>query len=199
MSKGGMRAAGVSVLTALYAGAALGQSVTVEYDNGVRRTVDCKEAFYQFRDDPSKTMWFTCDGFEAADIPLSGNKSDPANRDAICSGTDGYDPARPISIRDRNYESVKGDFSDAMLAALAHVSLNHDESVMQAINMRAQTGIDVFTVYRHVIRPPGSGERADGQISTGERFVFQPGWNDERANKSGYGDVYAGCRTALER
>ena len=189
-------------LTALFSTQALGKTVTYQYDNGVKRTVNCQDAFYVFANDPKREKWLTCDGFEAIDIPLVGNKNDPNNRDSICSNTDRYNPERPISINDPRAKQARQDFSDANITALIHASKNHEESVAIGILMRAKLGVDIFKEYKDMIRRPYAGEKADGAIPLLNKFtkkiektpyVWQSGWGPAKANKSAYRDVRKLC------
>lgn len=178
---------------------AVAQTVQYTYPNGITRSINCKEAFYVFKDDPQRTMWQTCNGFEAGDVPTRGSskadKEDTEFRDEICNTTNEYDPLNPISINDPRVPDVKNTFSKAMIAALSHVSEFHQNSVSLAINLRAKMGVDVFKVYDTVIRRLSSEEVADGFIpSTKEPFKYQSGWDKEKADASVYKSVWEQCR-----
>lgn len=171
-------------------------------EEGVTRTVDCRQAFYRFADDPQRALWFTCNGYEAIDIPLNpNNRGDPNNRDNICFETDKYDPANPMSINDPGYSQAQNDFSSATLKALVHAaSPMHNQSVIYAIKTRFSMGTDVFAIYERVIRAPRQNEQPDGvlkRVVSGkveeQPYVFQQGWNAQRASKSAYFEVYKMC------
>ncbi len=207
MKKSFLKAAGIgAVLLAASntADAAGGYIDNVEYKDGksrvTQRYVDCDEAFFVFKNDPKKELWMTCDGYEAADIPIGPNKSDPKRRDNICNFTDHIDTAKPISINDPKASSYAKAFQKAELQAYVHASTQHGNSIAQAIMMRAQNGVDVFRVYDFAIRAPRNGEKPMGAIPTvnGSRaFVLQPGWTKQMLIESSYERAVKMCSAKM--
>jgi len=198
MKNGFLKTVGLSVMLgaaghAADTNAAGGHIENIEFKDGgtrvTQRYVDCDEAFYKFRGDPQNRLFMTCDGYEAADIPIGPDKANPDRRDNICNFTDGIDPQNPISVNDPTASQLAKRFQEAELQAYVHASTQHGNSIAQAIVMRAKKGVDVFKIYDFAIRPARAGEQRDGRVPTPngvQDFVLQPGWTREMLIESSY-------------
>lgn len=201
MRKNVMRstAAAIGISVAGAASSATAQQVTVTHPNGVQRTVNCQQAFYRFANDPKENLWMTCNGFEAVDVPVGGDKADPNNRDAICSITDQYNSATPLDNSDPLATQAKRDFSVAVRDAVVHGSTKHGNSVLIGINMSARIGVDPFTRYPRIIAPIQPGQQADGTFKLDGQDVgyqFINGWTRDAASWSPYRDATQMCLEA---
>ncbi len=202
MNKHFLKSSSTAAFFLALSSAVAAQSVTITHPNGVVRTIDCNKAFYTFKNDPKKKLWFTCDGFEMADIPVGGDKADPNNRDNICSITDKYDPNAPIKKNDPKFKQARIDFSTAAFDAILHGSIYHNNSVTLGINITGRSGADPFVRYKRIIAPADKATADDSfKDKTGKEiyYTFTNGLTKEAANWSPYRDATLACIAVLPK